>query len=194
MSQPVTLQLAEADQQLLLQIARNAVHEYLNGQQPRLPDPPPERLMEFLGIFVSVHKGRELRGCVGSILATDPLYRSTAECAIAAAVNDPRFMPLTQKELADVEFEISLLSRPEYVQDVKNIEVGKHGLLISKGNVRGLLLPQVASEHGWSRERFLEETCKKAGLRSDDWKEEATIQCFTTLVFSEKQYHLTATQ
>jgi AmmeMemoRadiSam system protein A len=194
MSQPVTLQLAEADQQLLLQIARNAVQAYLNGQQPPLPDPPPERLMESLGIFVSVHKGRELRGCIGNILATNPLYRSTAECAIAAAVGDPRFMPLTQKELTDVDFEISLLSRPEYVQDVKNIEVGKHGLLISKNSGRGLLLPQVASERGWSRERFLEETCKKAGLRSDDWKEDATIQCFTALVFKEKQSHLTATQ
>ena len=194
MSQPVTLQLAEADQQLLLQIARNAVQAYLNGQRPPLPDPPPETLMESLGIFVSVHKGGELRGCIGSILATNPLYRSTAECAIAAAVGDPRFMPLTQKELVDVDFEISVLSSPEYVQDVKHIEVGKHGLLISKNSARGLLLPQVASERGWSRERFLQETCKKAGLRSDDWKEDATIQCFTALVFSEKQSHLTATQ
>ena len=194
MSQPVTLQLAEADQQLLLHIARNAVQAYLNGQRPPLPDPPPETLMESLGIFVSLHKDGKLRGCIGSILATNPLYRSTAECAIAAAVGDPRFIPLTQKELADVDFEISVLSSPEYVQEVKQIEVGKHGLLISKNSARGLLLPQVASERGWSRERFLEETCKKAGLRSDDWKEDATIQCFTALVFSEKQSHLTATQ
>jgi AmmeMemoRadiSam system protein A len=147
-----------------------------------------------LGVFVSLHKGTELRGCIGSILATSPLYRSTAECAIAAAVGDPRFMPLTRAELATVEFEISVLSAPEYVNDVKTIEVGKHGLLITKKNARGLLLPQVAVEHGWSREKFLEETCKKAGLRSDDWKEDSTIQSFTALVFSEKQFHFTATQ
>lgn len=194
MSQPVTLQLAEADQQLLLHIARNTVTAYLQGQRPPLPDAPPEALTQSLGVFVSIHNGRELRGCIGNILATSPLYQSTAECAVAAAVGDPRFMPLTRGELDSIEFEISVLSPLDYVRDLKQIQVGKHGLLISKRNARGLLLPQVALEHGWSRERFLEETCKKAGLKSDDWKEGATIQSFTALVFSEKQFHFTATK
>jgi AmmeMemoRadiSam system protein A len=194
MSQPVTLQLAEADQQLLLQIARNAVQAHLNGQRPPLPDAPPVALMQSSGVFVSLHQNGDLRGCIGSILATNSLYQSTADCAVAAAVGDPRFLPLRPSELPTIEFEISVLSPLDYVHDVKNIEVGRHGLLITKKSARGLLLPQVATDHNWSRERFLEETCKKAGLRSDDWKEDATIQCFTALVFSDQQFHFTATQ
>jgi AmmeMemoRadiSam system protein A len=120
------------------------------------------------------------------------LCRTAAECAIAAAVGDPRFMPLMAAELPSVEFEISVLSPMQHVQDVQEIEVGKHGLLISKGNARGLLLPQVAAEYDWDRERFLQETCKKAGLRPDDWKQDADIQCFSAFVFGEKQFHLSS--
>jgi uncharacterized protein (TIGR00296 family) len=100
-------------------------------------------------------------------------------------------MPLTPAELATVEFEISVLSPLERVLDVRNIVIGKHGLLISKNNARGLLLPQVAATFGWDRERFLQETCKKAGLKPDDWQHDATIQSFSALVFSEKQFHMT---
>jgi len=191
MSQPVTFQLTEADQQFLLQIARNAVTSYLAGRTPTLPEVPPSVLTESCGIFVSLHKGQELRGCIGNIYAASPLYRSAAECAIAAAVGDPRFMPLTPVELATVEFEISVLSPLERVLDVRNIVIGKHGLLISKNNARGLLLPQVAATFGWDTERFLQETCKKAGLKPDDWQRDATIQSFSALVFSEKQFHMT---
>jgi uncharacterized protein len=191
MSQPVTFQLTEADQQFLLQIARNAVTSYLAGRTPILPEVPPGVLTEPCGIFVSLHKGQELRGCIGNIYAASPLYRSAAECAIAAAVGDPRFMPLTPAELAAVEFEISVLSPLERVLDVRNIVIGKHGLLISKNNARGLLLPQVAATFGWDRERLLQETCKKAGLKPDDWQHDATIQSFSALVFSEKQFHMT---
>jgi len=191
MSQPVTFQLTEADQQFLLQIARNAVTSYLAGRTPTLPEVPPGVLTESCGIFVSLHKGQELRGCIGNIYAASPLYRSAAECAIAAAVGDPRFMPLTPAELATVDFEISVLSPLERVLDVRNIVIGKHGLLISKNNARGLLLPQVAATFGWDTERFLQETCKKAGLKPDDWQRDATIQSFSALVFSEKQFHMT---
>ena len=191
MSQPVTFQLTEADQQFLLQIARNAVTSYLAGRTPTLPEVPPSVLTESCGIFVSLHKGQELRGCIGNIYAASPLYRSAAECAIAAAVGDPRFMPLTPAELATVDFEISVLSPLERVLDVRNIVIGKHGLLISKNNARGLLLPQVAATFGWDTERFLQETCKKAGLKPDDWQRDATIQSFSALVFSEKQFHMT---
>src|SRR5262245_9989316 len=131
MSQPVTFQLTEADQQFLLQIARNAVTSYLGGRTPTLPELPPGCLTEPRGTFVSLHKGQELRGCIGNIYAASPLYRSAAECAIAAAVGDPRFMPLTPGELDTVEFEISVLSPLERVLDIRNIVIGKHGLLIS---------------------------------------------------------------
>ena|SRR2546426_2250334 len=194
MSEPVTFQLADADQQVLLQIARDAVRSYLAGESPRLPDPPRGPITELHGIFVSLHQGMELRGCIGNIHAVSPLYRSAAECAIAAAVGDPRFMPVMSAELPGIEFEISVLSPLQRVRDVREIEIGKHGLVISKRTARGLLLPQVATMFGWNQEQFLQETCKKAGLKPDDWKGGATIESFSALVFREKQFHPTAVQ
>lgn len=186
MSQLAIFQLTETDQQLLLQIARNAVATYLTSRSPRLPEVSPGALTELRGIFVSIHKNQELRGCIGNIHPVSPLYRTVAECAIAAAVGDPRFMPITSAELLAVEFEISVLSPLERVLDTREIEIGKHGLVISKKEARGLLLPQVATTLGWSRERFLEETCKKAGLGPDDWRKDVTIESFSAVVFSEK--------
>jgi uncharacterized protein (TIGR00296 family) len=101
-------------------------------------------------------------------------------------------MPLTAGELSRVEFEISVLSPMSPVRDVSEIEVGRHGLFISKNHSRGLLLPQVAATYGWDRERFLEETCKKAGLRAGEWKQGAAIHCFSALVFGEKQFQVSA--
>jgi uncharacterized protein len=189
MLQPV-LQLTEADQQVLLRIARNAVASYLARQSPHIPEAA-GALKEVYGTFVSIHRDGELRGCIGNVHAVSPLYRTVAECAIAAAVGDPRFMPLSSAELPTVEFEISVLSPFQRVRDINDIEIGKHGLLISRRNARGLLLPQVAATHGWNRERFIQETCKKAGLKPDDWKQDVTIESFGALVFSEKQFLIT---
>jgi AmmeMemoRadiSam system protein A len=182
-------QLTEDAQRLLLQIARNAVSSYLAGRKPHFPDVPEGALAEPHGIFVSIHKGSDLRGCIGNIHPAGPLYRSTAECAIGAAVADPRFMPMIAAELTEVEFEISVLSSMQRIRDVAEIEVGRHGLLISKGSARGLLLPQVATIYQWNRERFLQETCLKAGLKPDDWEQETSIDCFSAIVFDEKQFH-----
>jgi AmmeMemoRadiSam system protein A len=193
MSQPVTFQLTETDQQTLLQIARNAVRCYLDATKPPTPTLAGS-LGAVRGIFVSIHSEGELRGCIGNIHSVSPLYRSAAECAIAAAVGDPRFMPMTAMELPRVEFEISVLSPLERIRNVIDIEVGRHGLLVSKRNNRGLLLPQVGATFEWSRERFLQETCKKAGLGPDDWQQDATIEVFTAVVFNEKQFHVTALQ
>ena len=196
MSQPAMFQLTEEDRQLLLQIARDAVRAHLSGDPPQFPVVSSGVLTEPHGIFVSIHEGHEgqqLRGCIGNIQPSGPLYRSAADCAIAAAVGDPRFMPMTIAELTAVEFEISVLSPLESMQDIREIEIGKHGLLISKRSARGLLLPQVATMYGWDREQFLQETCRKAGLRPDDWKEGATIQHFTASVFSERQFRLSST-
>src|SRR4051812_1880042 len=190
MSRLVMLQLTEADQQFLLKLARDAVKAYLSGETPRTPETPSATLKESYGAFVSLHQGEELRGCIGNMHPAGPLYRSAAECAIAAAVGDPRFMPLMKSELDAVEFEISVLSPIERVQDIQEIEIGAHGLLIRKRNAHGLLLPQVASTYGWDRERFLQETCKKAGLKPDDWKEGAEIHYFGASVFDEKQFQL----
>jgi len=186
-------QLTEDDQRLLLQIARNAVGSYLLRQVPHLAEAPCGVLAEPHGIFVSIHKGTALRGCIGNIHPAGPLYRSAAECAISAAVGDPRFMPMSYAELAEVEFEISVLSPMSRVRDVSEIEVGRHGLLITRGVARGLLLPQVATANGWNRERFLQETCTKAGLKPNDWEKETAIDSFSAVVFGEKQFHHTVT-
>jgi AmmeMemoRadiSam system protein A len=190
MSQLAMFQLTDDDQRLLLQVARNAVRSYLLKESPRLPEIPGGTLAEAHGIFVSIHtKNGELRGCIGNIHPVGPLLRSAAECAIAAAVGDPRFMPLMIGELDDVEFEISVLSPMQAVHHVSEIEVGRHGLLISRKGSRGLLLPQVATTYGWDRERFLAETCRKAGLNADAWKDGATIQSFSAVVFAESRLH-----
>ena len=186
-------QLTEQDQRFLLRIARDSVQSHLLNEPPRLPEVPAGILTEPRGVFVSIHKHGALRGCIGNIHPVGALYQTAAECAVAAAVGDPRFMPLMLAELPEVEFEVSVLSPIERVENIADIEVGKHGLLISKQNARGLLLPQVATIYGWDRERFLVETCKKAGLRSDDWKDGATIHSFSAFVFGERQFQLSAT-
>jgi AmmeMemoRadiSam system protein A len=139
--------------------------------------------MEKRGVFVSIHLHGDLRGCVGTIAPSTPLYQSVAGCAEAAAFRDSRFKPLQLSELPEADFEISVLSPIEEVTDIRNIEVGTHGLIVSKGNARGLLLPQVAVQQQWDRERFLGETCRKAGLPPTAWKQGATIQRFTAEVF-----------
>ena len=186
-------QLTEQDQRFLLRIARDSVQSHLLNEAPRLPDVRGGVLTEAHGVFVSIHKGRELRGCIGNLHPAAALYRTAAECAVAAAVGDPRFMPLMPGELPGVEFEISVLSLMLPVENIDEIDVGKHGLLISKKNARGLLLPQVATTYGWDRERFLAETCRKAGLLPDEWKDGASIHRFSAFVFGEQQFHLSAT-
>ena len=193
MSEREMFQLTEPDQVLLLQIARRAVRSHVLSRPFIPPQIESGNLAESCGIFVSIHKEDALRGCIGNVYPASPLYRSAAECAIAAAVGDPRFMPMMADELPGVHFEVSVLSPMQRVHDIHQIEIGTHGLSISKKNARGLLLPQVAAMYGWDREQFLQETCKKAGLKPDDWKDEATVQCFTALVFGERQFQLTAT-
>jgi AmmeMemoRadiSam system protein A len=179
-------QLPEQDRQLLLGIARKAVEGHLSGDSPGVLDIQHGVALEPHGVFVSIHNGKELRGCIGHVMPDQPLYRTTARCAIAAATEDPRFAPVTLDELPDVSFELSVLSIPEPVQSVDQIEVGKHGLIVSKGSARGLLLPQVATQYRWNRNQFLAETCIKAGLFPNAWREGASIHCFTADVFGEE--------
>jgi len=177
-------QLSEQDRETLLQIARDSVHAHLAGQLLNLSSNLPGGLTEPRGVFVSIHHGHELRGCVGRIESRKPLFESVSECAISAASQDPRFSPLQISELPEVEFEISVLSSIQEVTDPESIQVGLHGLIVSRGHARGLLLPQVAVQYRWNRERFLEETCRKAGLPPAAWKQDATIHSFTAEVFS----------
>jgi len=134
---------------------------------------PNEHLAEHRGAFTTLRIGGELRGCVGYVFPNYSLYRTIAETAVAAATNDTRFTPVTQEELPKLEYEISVLS-PLQPIDPEDVEVGKHGLVVTFGGRRGLLLPQVPVEHGWDREAFLAQTCVKAGLPADAWQRGAT--------------------
>jgi len=141
-------------------------------------------LKENRGAFVTIKKKGQLRGCIGYIEGRGPLHKTIEEMAEAAAFRDPRFNPVTERELPDLEFEISVLTPLKKITDMNEIEVGKHGIYIKKGWSSGLLLPQVATEYGWDRLTFLKHTCQKAGLASDEWKDKSTeIYIFSADIF-----------
>ena len=177
--------LSEADRQSLLELARRAIVEAVSSQRPAGCIPHSGVFAEKRGVFVTLHARGRLRGCIGVIEAFEPLGESITRCAASAAFEDPRFSPVNQEEVRELQIELSLLSPPEPILP-QNIEIGKHGLLISQAAKRGLLLPQVAVQHKLSREQFLEETCRKAGLAAHAWQEpETQILGFTCEVFSE---------
>jgi len=178
------LPLTETDQQTLLRIAREALVGYLAlAEIPKFPDPG-EALRQPCGAFVTLHKGKNLRGCIGVIEAIQPLYVTVGQCAVWAALHDRRFPPVEKREVKGLTLEISVLSPLADIAP-QDVEVGRHGLVVSRGGLRGLLLPQVPVEWNWDRERFLNETCRKAGLPPDAWREGARIQAFTARVFEE---------
>ncbi|MFA5007830.1 MAG: AmmeMemoRadiSam system protein B [Candidatus Omnitrophota bacterium] len=180
--------LNDAEKKELLKIARSTLESYLkNRKTPKIAALYPI-LNEKRGAFVTLKKHGELRGCIGRIVADTPLYEVVSSVAIESATEDPRFSPVTYDELKDIEIEISVLTPFEKVNDIGAIEVGKHGLLISKGFYSGLLLPQVPLEYGWDRQTFLEHTCNKAGLPKDSYKEKGiTLYKFSAIVFNEKE-------
>lgn len=179
------LRLSNQDKQLLLTIARGAVSSHLGEASFQKPEISSESLNSPSGVFVSIHQEAQLRGCIGRIEAQSPLYETTAQCAVSAAVSDPRFPPVRIEELEALSFEISVLSVPEKVVSLDGIEVGRHGLLVEQDGKKGLLLPQVAVHCGWDRSEFLSQTCVKAGLRAEAWKADAQIFAFDALVFAE---------
>ena len=171
----------------LLRLARQAIEQCTLGRRlPAAEAPPEESLSGRCGAFVTLSKAGLLRGCIGHIEASVPLSETVRECAVAAAVRDPRFEPVTPVELADLHIEISVLSALTDVRP-EEVEVGRHGLLISRNFQRGLLLPQVATQWHWDRDQFLEQTCIKAGLPPDAWRHGARIQAFTAEVFAEPE-------
>ncbi len=179
--------LSSLEQSFLLSIARNAIDHHLR-HEPFVPPPdiPAGPLLEPCGAFVTLTQNQQLRGCIGYIIAAKPLHETVADCAVSAAVHDPRFPPLEFAELRGTHIEISVLSPFFEIKDVNEIAVGTHGLMISRGSRRGLLLPQVATEYHLNREAFLDQTCLKAGLPPKAWKEPGTrIEAFTAFVFGE---------
>ena len=138
------------------------------------------------GAFTSLYLNGELRGCVGYVLPVSSVYRAVIDTARAAAFEDTRFFPVTVEEASQLEVELSILSPPHPIA-AEDVEVGRHGLLVSLAGLRGLLLPQVPAERNWDRITFLEQTCRKAGLPVDAWERGALIEAFTAEVFGEKQ-------
>jgi AmmeMemoRadiSam system protein A len=185
--------LSESEKQFLLQTARRAIEAAVLEQRPPLIEHPTKNLLEPCGAFVTIHEHGELRGCIGYIEGVKPLIETILDVAPKAALEDPRFPPVSSEELSHLELEISVLSPMKRMTNINEIVIGKHGLVIEIGPYRGLLLPQVATEYGWDRETFLNQTSRKAGLPSDAWKTpSAKILMFSAEVFDEHSIHTTA--
>jgi AmmeMemoRadiSam system protein A len=176
------------DQRILLDLARSSVREAL---ETRKRPKPVEVLSPVLrakrGVFVTLHMEGALRGCIGFPFPVKPLAEACQEAAVSAAFEDTRFPPVESEELQHIEFEISALSPPEPIQPDK-IKVGIHGLIVRKGKRSGLLLPQVALEYHWNAEEFLRQTCRKAGLPLDAWRDGAELSGFEAQVFGEMDF------
>ncbi len=177
--------MSKDQQEFLLTLARKSIKHYLEtGKQLKIETPDTIFLGE-RGAFVTLKVNGKLRGCIGYPLPYKALYETVIEMAVSAASKDYRFQPISLEELADVKIEISVLTLPRPVKDISEIEIGKHGIIISKGSNKGLLLPQVPVEWGWDLETFLHHGCLKAGLGENDWEKGANIEVFSAQVFSE---------
>lgn len=181
--------LSETDRKAILELAHQAVEEAVCHNR-RLQEIPATEIFERrCGVFVTLHVNKKLRGCIGVVQGRERLGESIVKCAGSAAVEDPRFTRMRPEDLKDLDVEVSLLSELELIRP-EAIEIGKHGLLLEQGFQRGLLLPQVATEHNLNKERFLAETCRKAGLREDAWKNPGTrIYGFTCEIVAENTSH-----
>ncbi|MCM8774457.1 MAG: AmmeMemoRadiSam system protein B, partial [Candidatus Omnitrophica bacterium] len=164
------MSLTKEEKLTLLNIARSTLENYLEKKEIPEFKVDSQRLWEKRGVFVTLKKHGQLRGCIGRTVAETPLYKTVSMVAIDSALNDPRFPPVTLREMKDIEIEISLLTPFERVKSLDEIKVGVHGLLIQKGFYSGLLLPQVPLEYGWDKKTYLEHLCLKAGLPTDAYK------------------------
>jgi AmmeMemoRadiSam system protein A len=179
--------LNEEEKQKLLEIVRKTILDKLKKGAIDKETASSEGLGKPCGAFVSLHKLGQLRGCIGTFTSPRPLVNTVQEMAISSSQQDPRFPPVQEEEMKDIDIEISVLSPLREIKDVNEIEVGRHGIYITKGFYSGVLLPQVATEYGWDRETFLDHTCMKAGLPPGSWKEKGVkIEIFEAQVFGEK--------
>jgi AmmeMemoRadiSam system protein A len=181
MSEPLTPE----EERACLELARQALtHYFKTGSSLRTPVKE-GALKEKRGAFVTLTVAGDLRGCIGYPLPVKPLDETIIEMAVAAASQDTRFAPLASEEMDRLRVEVSVLGLPEPIASPTDVEVGRHGIIVSKGSNRGLLLPQVPVEHAWDRETYLRHGCLKAGLGPDEWKKGAKIEVFIAQVFSE---------
>lgn len=184
--------LNRGDGALLIELARNAINSVFDNSDFMISEELRLKFSSNYGVFVTLHKHGKLRGCIGYPVSSMPLYEALVSAAKSAAFQDPRFVPLSKDEFAKVDIEVSVLTEPSRIeaQDpediIKNVKVGRDGLIIRNDGFSGLLLPQVASEYGWAAEEFLRHTCNKAGLHEEAWYEpESRLYTFQAQVFNE---------
>ncbi|KAF5079977.1 TIGR00296 family protein [Methanobacterium aggregans] len=185
--------LSREDGETLVKIARETIGTYLNEKRIlEVPGNIDAKLKEFMGVFVTLQRNGDLRGCIGYPEPVMPLIEGLIDAAISAATRDPRFPPVTPREFEDIQVEVSVLTKPEIImvenprEYIEKVEVGKDGLIVEMGPYRGLLLPQVAVEWCWNVEEFLANTCMKAGLQADCWlAKDVKIYRFHSQIFNE---------
>lgn len=176
----------------LLTLARSSIARELGLSPPSTATDPNRREQDILespgGAFVTLRIDGDLRGCIGNMRSVDPLGETVAKMAVSSAVRDPRFPPLPPEELPRTTIEISVLSPLRTITDIEELIPGTHGLYLSYRGRSGVLLPQVATEQGWTRDQFVRHTCLKAGCPEDTWRDpEAKLEIFTAEVFSEAE-------
>ena len=168
------MEISGKQRKSLLLIARESIENAVRGEQGGISTVLTYRPDEKLGVFVTLYKHGALRGCIGYLPDIETLRRGLVDAAVHAAVDDPRFEPVTRDELPEIVIEISLLTPLQRVNSISEIKIGRDGLYIESGFQKGLLLPKVAVEYHWDVKTFLGHTCKKAGLPPDAWKEKGT--------------------
>ena len=167
--------------------ARQVISQAVSRGDIDRAQPPQGHDQPFSGVFVTLKKGNRLRGCMGTLDASQTLPETVRYAARTAAINDPRFTPVSPEELPDVSVEVSILSAPQSMTNLDELELGKHGIIVQRGAQRGLFLPQVATEHHLDKVTFLSRCCsEKAGLPADAWKDPGTkVLLFTATIFHE---------
>jgi len=179
--------LDEMDKIALLKLARLTLESYFGDGTMPAYHTSRVSLLEKKGAFVSLHDKEDLRGCIGQLYPDQELYKIVQHCVLSAALEDSRFLPVRSEELPDLNIEISVLTPFRRIKNVEEIQVGRHGIYLVQGFFRGLLLPQVATNYGWDRMTFLEQTCRKAGLGESGWRDEhSIIHTFEAEVFAEQ--------
>lgn len=180
-------ELTDPEKQHLLDLVRLSIRRTLGMDEGEgLPEPPTDRITEQFGAFVTLKINGNLRGCIGHIVGDEPLNKTIYRMARSAAFEDPRFPSLSAAEYDKLSVEISVLSPLTECPDPEQVEVGRHGLLMQRGAHQGLLLPQVPVEWGWTREQFLAQTCGKAGMLANCWKDPQTrIFWFEAVIFGD---------
>lgn len=186
-----SMNLNKKEKMILLEIAMESIKSAVLGTKPNIPTINDVNLNKKCGAFVTITINGKLRGCIGNTRAVNPLWETVKMMAREAALNDPRFYPLTERDIKNIEIEISVLSPFKLINNINEIKVGKHGLFIKKGFYQGLLLPQVATDYNWDRIQFLKETCNKAGLYETCWQEKnCEIYIFSATVFSKENLNI----